>query len=339
MDVTKVRTAYGRRSLQKLSEELECTNDVSGLLHSLHSLMDLMHNAEKVAEGIRIGIVKQLTDILRHANGDLRRYASHILQIIAGHAVGRRALITCGTIEQLIALFDDAVPVVRQNAHLALKMEASSSEGAKAIVENNFTGKIVSCVEKENVVLQGIILDTLNACISYDPEPALKEGAMKILTQLLDCTCEEIKEKAAECITSLCVSFGGKKEACDIGAIPKLVDLLSTSDPGVRASAAGTLMSITIINEGKNQTLETDCAGPLRGMVAEEDYLSKLNAIKVITNIAEHAKGRVLLSEFVGPLAEFILPRETEEKLGRYSNEVMLSRAAQIATDVIRWHP
>lgn len=339
--MTKVRTAYGRRSLQKLSEELtsEENKDVDALMHSLHSLMDLMHNPEKVSEGIRIGIVSKLTAILKHENDELRRYASHILQIIAGHAVGRRALISSGTIDQLIALFDDSVPVVRQNTHLALKMEASSSEGAKAIVKSDFTGKIVKCLGKEDIELQVIILDTLNSCITSDPEPALREGAMKILTDLLESNCEEIKEKAADCITGLCVSFRGKSEACSIGAIPKLVALLSTTDPGVRAAAAGTLMSITIINEGKSQALETECAPALTAMVSEEDHLSKLNAIKAITNLAEHPRGRMLFGHLVQPLTELIVSKQAEESQDRYSDEVMLSRAAQIATDVICWRP
>lgn len=43
----------------------------------------------------------------------------------------------------------------------------------------------------------------------------------------------------------------GKHKVCEEGVLPILVKLLSDCDPGVTASAAGTIMNTAIITEGK----------------------------------------------------------------------------------------
>ena len=103
IDVMQVRTAYGRRALQKLNEELSAA-DPKALLVSIYALSDIVHSPENVAACINIGMVGKLTGILAHQDDSVRESVTKVLHTISGHAVGRRAFTKNGTIDPLVNL-------------------------------------------------------------------------------------------------------------------------------------------------------------------------------------------------------------------------------------------
>ncbi|KAK2568437.1 Radial spoke head 14-like protein [Acropora cervicornis] len=81
-------------------------------------------------------------------------------------------------------------------------------------------------------------------------------------------------------VNKLELELEGKDKAVDVGAMSELVSLLKDDDTGVRAQAAGAIMTITITTKGKYSAIEAGAIPSLVQLLDDPESEVRLNALK-----------------------------------------------------------
>ncbi|CAH8516365.1 unnamed protein product [Heterobilharzia americana] len=252
--------------------------------------------------------VKALCDYLHDpehiaeaVNEGVISYATECFVICCQHSIGRIAVLNHNIMESFKPLINYSQPdIVRLNTHKAIELLTVDPLGAKATVE----------VEEIKIV----ILDTLNHCLSFNTDEGLES---------------EVRSRAAENISRLCVNSRGKQEALDNETIPALVTLLNDKSENVRASSAGALGFICTTNHGRYTTLNSGAIPLLLSLVDDKNSRVRLNVLKVITCLSETPEGRRILKDHL------------HDKISPHENDInaAVAKHAKIAVSVITWKP
>uniref|UniRef100_H0WFQ6 Radial spoke head 14 homolog n=1 Tax=Otolemur garnettii TaxID=30611 RepID=H0WFQ6_OTOGA len=363
---TQAAIAYGCRALPKLNEELQ-SEDLLTRQKALMALCDLMHDPEYVYEAINIGCLESLKGLLKDIDDVVRIKATEVLNIMATHNVGRDGFLENDIIYSLSFLLNDPHPICRKNLHKAYKQLAQLPselqivatelhteddgcdalkavdplfalrplpthihhlEGAQGIVSSGLIPSLVWKLQKEEEVIQELILDTLAHCLQEDATEALGSQVVLFLKQKLLSSNEMIRSKAAYTLMAVSIPLEGKNQVWRNGVIPILVHLLKDKAEEVQASAAAALMYATVTTEGKYAALDVDAISPLLDLLCSPMHKVRLNATKALTMLAEAPEGRKFLQSH---LHVFHFLRGEPNKA--------LQQAARIALKVIEWKP
>ncbi|XP_051008456.1 radial spoke head 14 homolog [Acomys russatus] len=201
--------------------------------------------------------------------------------------------------------------------------------GARGIVSSGLIPSLVLKLQKEEVHIQELILDTLAPCLQEDATEALDSQAVPCFKEKLLSNNSEVRSKAARALIAISIPLEGKNQVWQHGVIPILVGLLSDLEEEVQANAAGALMHATVTTEGKYAALDADAITPLLELLCSSSTVKVcLNAIKALTMLAEAPEGRKLLHNHVSTFRLFQMNK----------NEA-IQRAAQVAIKVIEWRP
>ncbi|XP_004276111.1 radial spoke head 14 homolog isoform X3 [Orcinus orca] len=324
---TQAAIAYGCRALPKLNEELQ-SEDLLTRQKALMALYDLMHDPEHVYTAIRIGCLESLKDLLMDTNDLVRIKTTEVLYIMATHNVGRDGFLEHDVIYALSFLLSDPQSACRENLHLAFKHLAQLPAGAKGIVNSSLIPSLVGKLQTEEERIQELLLDTLAACLIEDATEALASRVVPFLKEKLLSANSNIRSKAAQALIAVSIPLEGKNQVWQHDIIPILVHLLKDKEEEVQASAAGALMYVTVTTKGKYAALDTEAIGPLLELLHSSLSKARLNAIKVLTMLAEAPEGRKILQSHVPTF------RALKE-----DTSAAVQRAAQIAVKVIEWKP
>ncbi|XP_033693174.1 radial spoke head 14 homolog isoform X2 [Tursiops truncatus] len=324
---TQAAIAYGCRALPKLNEELQ-SEDLLTRQKALMALYDLMHDPEHVYTAIRIGCLESLKDLLMDTNDLVRIKTTEVLYIMATHNVGRDGFLEHDVIYALSFLLSDPQSACRENLHLAFKHLAQLPAGAKGIVNSSLIPSLVGKLQTEEERIQELLLDTLAACLMEDATEALANRVVPFLKEKLLSANSNIRSKAAQALIAVSIPLEGKNQVWQHDIIPILVHLLKDKEEEVQASAAGALMYVTVTTKGKYAALDTEAIGPLLELLHSPLSKARLNAIKVLTMLAEAPEGRKILQSHVPTF------RALKE-----DTSAAVQRAAQIAVKVIEWKP
>ncbi|XP_060026399.1 radial spoke head 14 homolog [Lagenorhynchus albirostris] len=324
---TQAAIAYGCRALPKLNEELQ-SEDLLTRQKALMALYDLMHDPEHVYTAIRIGCLESLKDLLMDTNDLVRIKTTEVLYIMATHNVGRDGFLEHDVIYALSFLLSDPQSACRENLHLAFKHLAQLPAGAKGIVDSSLIPSLVGKLQTEEERIQELLLDTLAACLMEDATEALASRVVPFLKEKLLSANSNIRSKAAQALIAVSIPLEGKNQVWQHDIIPILVHLLKDKEEEVQASAAGALMYVTVTTKGKYAALDTEAIGPLLELLHSSLSKARLNAIKVLTMLAEAPEGRKILQSHVPTF------RALKE-----DTSAAVQRAAQIAVKVIEWKP
>ncbi|XP_003803189.1 radial spoke head 14 homolog [Otolemur garnettii] len=324
---TQAAIAYGCRALPKLNEELQ-SEDLLTRQKALMALCDLMHDPEYVYEAINIGCLESLKGLLKDIDDVVRIKATEVLNIMATHNVGRDGFLENDIIYSLSFLLNDPHPICRKNLHKAYKQLAQLPSGAQGIVSSGLIPSLVWKLQKEEEVIQELILDTLAHCLQEDATEALGSQVVLFLKQKLLSSNEMIRSKAAYTLMAVSIPLEGKNQVWRNGVIPILVHLLKDKAEEVQASAAAALMYATVTTEGKYAALDVDAISPLLDLLCSPMHKVRLNATKALTMLAEAPEGRKFLQSH---LHVFHFLRGEPNKA--------LQQAARIALKVIEWKP
>ncbi|TEA23471.1 hypothetical protein DBR06_SOUSAS910150 [Sousa chinensis] len=324
---TQAAIAYGCRALPKLNEELQ-SEDLLTRQKALMALYDLMHDPEHVYTAIRIGCLESLKDLLMDTNDLVRIKTTEVLYIMATHNVGRDGFLEHDVIYALSFLLSDPQSACRENLHLAFKHLAQLPAGAKGIVNSSLIPSLVGKLQTEEERIQELLLDTLAACLMEDATEALASRVVPFLKEKLLSANSNIRSKAAQALIAVSIPLEGKNQVWQHDIIPILVHLLKDKEEEVQASAAGALMYVTVTTKGKYAALDTEAIGPLLELLHSPLSKARLNAIKVLTMLAEAPEGRKILQSHVPTF------RALKE-----DTSAAVQRAAQIAVKVIEWKP
>ncbi|GAB5579174.1 radial spoke head 14 homolog [Prionailurus iriomotensis] len=200
--------------------------------------------------------------------------------------------------------------------------------GAQGIVNSGLIPSLVWKLQREEEEIQGLLLDTLAACLMEDATEALGSHVVPFLKQKLLSTNDDIRSKAARTLIAVSIPLEGKNQVWQHDVIPILVHLLKDRVEEVQANAAGALMYATVTTQGKYAALDTEAIHPLLSLLGSSLSKARLNATKALTMLAEAPEGRKFLQSHV-PVFR-VLEDDTSEAV---------RRAAQIAVKVIEWKP
>lgn len=328
IDITKAPLAYGDRALPKLNRELK-DKELVVRQRALVALCDVLHNPEHISESIRVGIVVSLRKLLEDRDATVRIKTTEALQVMAGHAIGRDAILEYNVIRPLSKLFDDEEYKARMLSHKAILMASKSPPGPEGVVNAQLIPVLVNKLMDEEDEIKEIILDTLHFCMKINTAEALKSNAMEIFTHLLHHENTNIRSKAARDIMDLSFPLEGKDAACNTSAVPILSQLLADESSSVRSNAAGALMAISITTKGKYASIQAGTIQKLIPLLNDQSSEVRLNTLKTITELSEAPPGR---SELLESLAEV-------QKLVHDNESAAIRKAARIAVKTITWKP
>ncbi|XP_045880882.1 radial spoke head 14 homolog [Meles meles] len=319
--------AYGCRALPKLNEELQ-SEDLLTRQKALMALCDLMHDPEHVYVAIDIGCLESLKALLKDSNDMVRIKTTEVLHIMATHNVGREGFLEHDVLLALSYLLNDPQVACRENLHLALKHVAQLPSGAQGIVNSGLIPSLVWKLQREEEEIQGLLLDTLAACLLVDATEALSSSVVPFLKQKLLSANSDIRSKAAHTLIVVSIPLDGKNQVWQHDVIPILVHLLKDNVEEVQANAAGALMYAMVTTQGKYAALDTEAIHPLLNLLSSPLSKARLNATKALTMLAEAPEGRKFLQSHV-PIFRALEEDPSEA----------VRRAAQIAIKVIEWKP
>ncbi|KPP64532.1 hypothetical protein Z043_117112, partial [Scleropages formosus] len=171
-------------------------------------------------------------------------------------------------------------------------------ERADCVLSLGLVPRLVMKLSEEQEEIQALILATLSSCTWVDALPALASNGVSVLRDLLSHPSSNIRCAATRAMVAISVSLfyhsysgsvpaEGKLKVCNEDVLPVLVELLSDSDPGVKANAAGTIMNTAIITKGKLQAIKSGAIPPLLALVDSEDTAVCANALRALTTLAE----------------------------------------------------
>ncbi|CAF4200748.1 unnamed protein product [Rotaria socialis] len=344
VDPTRTPLAFLNRAVPRLNRELQSDNLLLRQ-RAVRSLCDYLHDPEHILPCLNEDIPATLLDLLKDTDQFCRLKSAECYYVIAGHSIGRQAMLACNVIPRLASLFDDKEPSVRRNAHKAVSMYSEAPPGAQNLIEihlvDTLLKKLISELDEiknqngllsefqpKDLLEQELILNTIHFCLMVDVEQALAADAMSTLTSLLKHPSDKIKTLAALTIFHLSVSLKGKERAVEIGTVDELVALLDSNDDALKSKSALALSIICIITPGKYCTIKAGAIPKLLAMLKKESTELVVNALKVIACIAEAPEGRKKLLESVDQIDRYI-----DHRLPN------LAKHAQIASKVIKWMP
>lgn len=327
IDVTRTPLAYGNRALPRLNRELNDENLLTRQ-RAVMSLCDYLHDPEHISSAIDEGLVESLKQLLKDEDVTCRHKSTECFYVMAGHAIGRQAIVFHDIIVPLAELFDDAEDIVRCRAHQAIEMVSESNVAAIGILDARLVPILIDKLRTELDEIKELILDTLHFVMKVDLRDALDNQAMEVLTSLLSHDVVVIRSKAARDILDLSVLLAGKDQAVQCKCVRPLVQLLSDTDTSVRASSAAALMMITITTKGKYTALEADAVEPLILLVDDDNTEVRVNVLKVLTNLSEAPEGRKALLPYIDKI-----------KTRLEDTNPSIAKAADIAVKTILWKP
>ncbi|KAI8615438.1 armadillo-type protein [Chytriomyces sp. MP71] len=305
VDPTKMQLAYGRRAIPKLVTEIP-DGDLLKQQKSLVFLAELLHDPLNITQALQKNIVLLLIDMKRSPDLTIRQKSTECLAILAGHAVGRHALIEADALHFLSTMvsesFTDTCDLVRTNVFTVFERVTGQESGKPPCVMNllkaGLLTPIVKRLPEERMDIQIIILNTLYQCIRlggspYIPDEPIKCDALGVFTRLLkQDTVADTRVAVSKCIMMLTFFKTCKQLACAGETTVLLIGLLDDVKSEVRAAAAGALMSITIDVEAKKLMVRESAISTLMELLNDDNESVLLNVIKVITNVAEDYRGR-----------------------------------------------
>ncbi|CAF0907209.1 unnamed protein product [Rotaria sordida] len=327
VDPTRTPLAFLNRAVPRLNRELK-SDDLLLRQRAVRSLCDYLHDPEHILPCLDEDIPATLLELLKDNDQFCRLKAAECYYVIAGHAIGRQAMLACNVIPRLAELFNDKEPSVRRNAHKAVSMYSEAPPGAQNLIELRLVDTLLKKLVSELDEIKELILNTIHFCLMIDVEQALAADAMSTLTSLLEHPSDKIKTLTALTIFHLSISLKGKERAVEIGTVDQLVNLLDSNNDALKSKTALALSIICIITPGKYCTIRAGAIPKLLAMLKNESSELVVNALKVIACIAEAPEGRQQLLQSV-------------DQIEQYSNHRLpnLAKHAQIATKVIKWKP
>lgn len=328
IDITKAPLAYGDRAIPKLNRELN-NSELTVRQKALVALCCVLHNPEHISESIRAGIVVSLRKLLADKDATVRIKTTEALHVMAGHAIGRDAILEYKVIPPLSKLFDDEDYLARMQSHKAILMASYSPPGPEGVVDAQLIPILVKKLSEEEDKIKDIILDTLHFCMKINTSEALSNNAMEVFTSLLVHKDVSIRSKAARDIMDLSFPLEGKDAACDVNAVPLLSELLEDEAATVKANAAGALMAISITTRGKFASIKAGSIPRLVSLLQDGSSEVRLNSLKTITELSEAPVGRKELHKSLKEV----------EGLRHDKESAAVRKAATIAVKTITWRP
>jgi len=330
---TKIVEAFGRFKCTKLVEQVQ-SEFIDVRQNALQALYEEFRNPEVVHGCVEEGIIRILVEMCMSEDIETRIRASKALSMAANDANGRMAMIEEDVAPGLLNALNDSMVDVRRNTYTALLCYCQMMPAVRQIVEAGYPPILVEKSLEEDNSVKPLVLELLTLSLKDDNGlmAALSAEAVEGCLDLCNSPIEDVRREAVRCLQRLCFAELAKVTAIRVDGIETLVQLLQDPNGEIRAAAAGSLMGITTVDEGKKAMVPAGGVPVMLTLLSDSQRLVKLNALKVIANIAAFPEIR---TEYRNNEA-FLRLLTFLEKGG--ADEIIAKHAA-IAKRVVLWVP
>ena len=326
---SKIVEAFGLRKCPKLVEQCQ-SEDIVVRVNALSVLCDEFLNPSSIRECCKANAVDVLAGMINHSDYLCRFRSSKALALAAEDGNGVASIIEKEAIPTILAGIADPSQEVRANVIHCMYHCTRTASGVDGVVAAGAVKKFVEIVSGEEDGLKAMLLQTiergcntedgLNACIQAD--------GIRVIVELLASSTEEVAAQAAKSLGFLCFSEEAKTQAIEYGAIETLCKQVVVRSRALRVACTTALMAISSTDEGKRQMADCGGAAAILSVLGDQDFVVKMNALKVIANLAVHPAARASLLE-----AEPIISKMVS------GGDERLQRHAKIARDAVLWKP
>ena len=330
---SKIVEAFGLRKCPKLVEQC-MSEDIVVRVNALNVLCDEFLNPSSIRECCKANAVNVLASMIGHSDYLCRFRSSKALALAAEDANGVAYILENNAIQTILKGIEDPSQEVRSNIITCMMHLTRTANGVEGVVSAGAVSQFVGIVSREDDALKPLLLRTIEAGCKLEEGLAamLEAGGVRTIVDLLAHPTEEVAAQAAKSLGFLCFDETAKEQATEFGAIKTLCEQVVVRSKELRVSCTTALMAITSTDEGKRKMAECGAAEILATVLVDQDFVVRLNVLKVIANIAVHPAIRKALKEHES--VESIIAR-----LASGSGDARLQRHAQIALDAVQWMP
>lgn len=344
---TKIVQAFGLRKCPKLVEQL-AGQDVDVRINVLAVLCEEFNNPFTIQGCAQAGIVRVLSTMVSDPDYTTRERSSKALALMSQDANGLSAILADEAVVEILNGIKDPAEVVRSNIYDCIRAITRTRGGVEACVIAGVASSFVEVVKREVDALKPKLLMALhNIAGSADGLlQAINANAVEVCIALLkEPTGAETKSYAAKTLGYLCFDEEAKIAALEAQAVPVLLTFCTVASPAeVKTSVTLALMAITSTDEGKRQMNSPEHVKALSVMVLEDHPALRLNALKVITNIAVFPPIRPLLLDdapFMAALKKMadVAKAGTNGTSEGSQSTGLLQKHAALALAAVNWTP
>jgi len=328
---SKIVEAYGLRKCPKLVEQCQSDNIVVRV-NALTVLCDEFRNPSSIRECCKAGAINVLAGMITHPDYMCRFKSSKALAIAAEDANGLLSIIENDAVPKILAGINDDAQEVRSNVYECMYHCSRTANGVMAAVKAGAILSFVKGISTEVDLLKPLLLQAIasGAKTVEGLASCLECNAVGVCVDMLDRgRPEEVSAQAAKTLGFLCFSDEAKSQSISLGVIPKIVELLAERRNSIRSACSTALMAITTSDEGKMQMSSCRGAAAVASLLTDSDLIIKMNALKVIANIAVYPAIRLELRNH--DTCQSSIKKILDGK------DVRLKKHAKIALDAVMW--
>lgn len=331
---TKIVEAFGDRKCSKLVEQVADGN-IEVRVNALLALCDEVNNPYSIFGICDAGVVPILAAMCNDSDYTTRLRASQALAVMATDANGLETILSEKAIDEIIKGMYDPAEVIRKNIYTCIMHSTRTADGVEACVYAGVTERFAHCLPDEIPSLKTLLLKTLHNMCSQAPglENALASGVVIKCIELLTSTYSDVRAEAARTLGFICFSDAAKDEALEHNGVGVICSLLANLDEltNVKAAASLALMAITTTDEGKRQMDVEEYINSIIALLYDENRTVKLNALKIISNIAVYPSIRHVLKEDNSCLLVM--------KRLKNGDDPLVVKHANFALEAVQWMP
>jgi len=219
------------------------------------------------------GVVANLRRALQDPMGQVRLEACRAVLSLSDDIMGVRTVVENGLVVDLVKALDDATATVQEVAfHTLSNVLREDDSATEQALANQMVATVVKILKQGDLADELVLFATL--CLQHianlheGKERELKDGAVPILTLLLEHYYEKVRAAAAGTLMVITINVHGKKVVMDNAMETLGMLVLQDPDDTARHHATAALQHICEAPDGRKQLIERFGQGERRSVVA-----------------------------------------------------------------------
>ncbi|OQR97885.1 hypothetical protein ACHHYP_09880 [Achlya hypogyna] len=315
-----------------LGEEDEAT-----LLHALRCLAGVLKMPNDVVNCSNDPhhVLQPLTQLVYHANADIRRAAAAALTVFSTHSVGRTELIAHKTMRKILKVFGRNDNALLESLFDTALNLSSIMSGTHEMSQHGYPAVVLEKLKRDTsdairVRAMRLLKAFVNDGIPTTVLNIVELGGVDVVAKFIYSKHKDVRTAALLVTGAMLYSEQGRESAMQSGVVKKLCGVLMDRDSTVSVAAAGALMVLAVHDEAKREIFDAGVITGFLQLLHRPEYGIQLNTLKLITVLAAH------------PLAREAMRTKQLEKtmhdMTEDTNE-LLARSAKLALRAVLWTP
>ncbi len=283
---------------------------------------------ENCVSAIKAGCVPPLFNlIVSDEDNSIREGALEALSYIATIKMGRDLLLTDS--KALNILMDRVENDESENVQIialrVLQKLGREAHGCKILSDNTVPLIIHTTKKSSNDIVRAEALRVLQRALYTEgcDGKSLECKVVPLLNSILsESNSSELLTMASDVLALICLNAPGMEESVKEESVYSLLPLLTNNSNTVRQSSVNCLAQITVAKLAKDQCVSSiGSLDSLKDMIRSrvESKQTKVNILRVITNLSEHPLARRFFLDLVPHMT--LLRSQVDEEVRQYDDE------------------